>query len=336
MPKKSKNPKNSTIPQESSQRASEIHAKHHDHDHDEPSHYAANSSRKILTAFLLNLFFSIVEFTGGVFTGSVAIASDAVHDLGDAISIGIAYFLERYSRKGPDDRYSYGYIRYSVMGSLMTTLILIIGSTIVICGSIYRLFHPAPINYDGMIILAIFGVIVNFAAVYFTRDGESLNQKSVNLHMLEDVLGWVIVLIGAILMRFTDLNFIDSLLSILVAIFILVSALKNLKTVIDIFLVKTPASISIQQLRQQLLTIPDVKDVHHIHVWSLDSYKNFATLHVVTDQPSDRIKPQIRADLARLGIEHATIELESPSEACSAHECRIEAPTSARHHHRHH
>lgn len=330
MPKKSKN---STTLQESNQYVSEAHAKHHDHEHGEQPHRTANSSRKILTAFLLNLFFSIIEFAGGVLTGSVAIASDAVHDLGDAISIGIAYFLERYSRKGPDDRYSYGYIRYSVMGSLMTTLILIIGSTIVICGSIYRLFHPAPINYDGMIILAIFGVIVNFAAVYFTRDGESLNQKSVNLHMLEDVLGWVVVLIGAILMRFTDLSFIDPILSIFVAIFILVSALKNLKSVIDIFLVKTPASISIKHLRQQLLSLPGVKDVHHVHVWSLDSYKNFATLHIVTNQPSDRIKPQIRTELARLGIEHATIELESSSEACSAHECQIEASAPAHHHH---
>lgn len=297
------------------------------------AHSQSKSTRKILTAFLLNLFFAVVEFVGGIITGSVAIASDAVHDLGDAISIGLAYFLERHSKKTPDDHYSYGYIRYSVMGSLMTTLILIIGSTVVICGAIYRLFHPVTINYDGMIFLAIFGVVVNSMAVYFTRDGESLNQKSVNLHMLEDVLGWVVVLIGAILMRFTNLSIIDSLLSIFVAVFILANALKNLKTVIDLFLVKTPANISIERIRQHLLTIPHVRDIHHIHAWSLDGYKNFATMHVVTDQPNSQIKSKIRSELAHLHINHATIELEWPSETCIEHECHVDSFAPSSHHH---
>ena len=157
------------------------------------------TEKNILIAFLLNLAFSVMEFIGGIFTGSVAIISDSIHDIGDAASIGIAYFLERKSKKKPDEKYTYGYIRYSILGSLITTLILIIGSSFVIYNSVLRILNPVEINYDGMILFAVFGVIVNFLAATFTREGDSLNQKSVNLHMLEDVLGWVIVLIGAII-----------------------------------------------------------------------------------------------------------------------------------------
>ena len=148
------------------------------------------TERNILIAFILNLGFSIFELFGGIFTNSVAIISDSVHDMGDAISIGLSYFLEKKSKKDPDNNYTYGYIRYSVLGGLITTLILMVGSILVIYGAITRIIHPVDINYSGMIIFAIFGVIINFMAAYFTSRGDSINQRSVNLHMLEDVLGW--------------------------------------------------------------------------------------------------------------------------------------------------
>ena len=146
------------------------------------------TDKNILIAFILNLTFSIIEFVGGTFTGSVAIISDSIHDLGDALSIGISYFLERKSKKKPDEKHTYGYIRYSVLGSTITTVILLTGSILVIYNAILRIINPVEINYNGMIIFAVFGVIINFIAAYFTKEGDSLNQKSVNLHMLEDVL----------------------------------------------------------------------------------------------------------------------------------------------------
>lgn len=300
------------------------------------------SQHKILVAFLLNLGFSIFEFFGGAFTKSVAITSDAIHDLGDALSIGVAYFLERYSQKSPNQNYTYGYLRYSVMGGLITTLILIGGSAIVIYESVGRLFHPVAVNYDGMILLAIFGVIVNFAAAYFTHDKSSLNQKSVNLHMLEDVLGWAVVLIGATIMRFSGFAVIDPLLSIAVAIFILVNALQNFRAVLDLFLEKTPQNISLVDLEQHLLELPKVDGVHHIHVWSLDGYRNYATLHIVSENPSSALKSAIRSELGEHGISHATIEFETPGESCEAETCQISCNVessrhSAHHHsHRHH
>ena len=176
------------------------------------------TEKNILTAFLLNLFFSIFEFIGGMLTGSVAILSDSVHDIGDAASIGIAYFLERKSKQDPDEIYTYGYTRYSVMGGVITSLVLLLGSVMVIYNAVVRMIEPAEIHYDGMILFAVIGVFVNAGAAFFTREGGSLNQKAVNLHMLEDVLGWAVVLVGALIMRFTDLAVLDPLLSMATAL----------------------------------------------------------------------------------------------------------------------
>lgn len=290
------------------------------------------TERNILVAFILNITFSIFEFVGGLITNSVAILSDSIHDLGDAISIGVSYFLERKSKKSPDNKYTYGYTRYSVLGGVITTTILLVGSILVIIGATKRLFSPVEVNYSGMIIFAIAGTVLNFIAAYVTKDGDSINQKSVNLHMLEDVLGWVVVLIGAIIMRFTDIRIIDSIMSILVAVFILVNAIKNLKNILDLFLEKTPKDIDIDKLKEHLKEIKDVEDVHHIHVWSMDGYNNYATMHIVTKSNDIKnIKNKIREELKEHNICHAILETED--EACDELECHIEFNSETHHHH---
>ena len=255
------------------------------------------SEKNILIAFILNLGFSIFEFVGGTITNSVAIISDSIHDIGDALSIGLSYFLEKKSKKKPDEKYTYGYLRYSVVGSYITTAILIIGSIFVIYNAIKRIINPVEIEYNKMIIFALIGVVVNFLAAYFTKEGHSLNQKSVNLHMIEDILGWIVVLIGAIVMKFTDLKIIDPILSIGVAIFILIHAFKNLKEIYDLFLVKTPKEISIEELKEHILEIDGIKDIHHIHIWSIDGYNNYATMHIVTDDDNIKIKHLVKEEL---------------------------------------
>lgn len=293
------------------------------------------TEKNILIAFILNLTFSIIEFIGGTITNSVAIISDAIHDIGDALSIGISYFLEKKSKKQPDEKYTYGYIRYSIIGSIITTTILLFGSSIVIYNSIIRIFNPIKINYNGMIIIALFGVIINFIAAYFTKNGESLNQKSVNLHMIEDVLGWIIVLIGALIMKFTNISVIDPVLSIIVALFILVNALKNFKIVLDLFLEKTPNNIKIETIKEELLKIKNVTDIHHIHIWSIDGYNNYATMHVVIKTKDKEIKNQIRERLKKFKINHVTIELEDKCENCQNCECKINYDHDNHHHHHH-
>jgi len=295
------------------------------------------TEKNILIAFILNLSFSVFELIGGIFTGSVAILSDAVHDIGDASSIGISYFIEKKSKQKPDDVYTYGYSRYSVIGSVITTLILLFGSAVVIYNAVNRIINPVHINYNGMIIFAVVGVLVNFLAAFFTREGDSLNQKAVNLHMLEDVLGWIVVLIGAIVMRFTDISIIDPILSVGVAIFIFINAIKNLKEALDLFLEKIPNDIDIREIKEHLINIDGISDVHHIHIWSLDGQNNFATMHIVTNEDSKSIKTEIREELAEHGISHVTLELEKEGEHCHDTECNINTNIqSCSHHHHHH
>ena len=293
------------------------------------------TDKNILIAFMLNFAFSVFEFIGGIFTGSVAIVSDAVHDMGDAASIGISYFLEKKSKKQPDEKYTYGYARFSVLGSIITTVILLFGSVLVIFNAVNRIIEPTEINYNGMIIFAIIGTSINFAAAFLTRDGKSLNQKAVNLHMIEDVLGWVVVLLGAIVMRFTDFALIDPIMSIGVAVFILVHAIKNLKEAIDLFLEKTPHGITIQEMREHIAQLEGVLDVHHIHIWSMDGQAHYATMHIVTNADAHQIKEKIRAEAREHGISHVTLELESEGEPCHEKNCSVTFTANALCHHHH-
>lgn len=289
------------------------------------------TERSILIAFLLNLFFSIFEIIGGLFTNSVSILSDAVHDLFDSLSIGVSYLLENKSKKKPDKIYTYGYTRYSVLGALFTTMILFVSSILIIYHSIERIFNPVLVNYDGMLLIAIFGVLVNSLAAYFTKDGESLNQKAVSLHMLEDVLGWIIVLIGAIVIKLTKILWIDSIISIIVSVIIVIKTINHLNQVLDLFLMKKPIDIDIDEMKKHILNINGVKDIHHIHIWSLDGINNYATLHVVTDK---NVKEKIRNELKEHGINHVTIEIEEIGECCHSKNCKVKQ--SKVHHHHHH
>lgn len=293
------------------------------------------TEKNILIAFILNLTFSVFEFLGGIFTGSIAIVSDAVHDMGDATSIGISYFLEKKSKKGPDEKYTYGYTRFSVIGSLITTLILLFGSCAVIYNAVKRIFDPVQINYDGMIIFAIVGIIINSLAAFFTHDGKSLNQKAVNLHMFEDILGWVVVLIGSVVMRFTHLSFIDPIMSIAVSVFILITAIKNLKTILDLFLEKTPCGIDLSEIKEHILSIDGISDVHHIHVRSIDGFNNCATMHIVTNADTIAIKKLVREELYEHNISHATIEIETENEECTERHCHTELSSAHCCHHHH-
>lgn len=292
------------------------------------------TEKNIFIAFILNIAFSIYEFIGGLFTNSISILSDSIHDLGDAFSIGISYLMERKSKKKADNKYTYGYIRYSVLGGVITTTILLVGSVFVIIGAINRIINPVDVNYSGMIILAIIGVVINFIAALVTREGDSINQKAVNLHMLEDVLGWIVVLIGAIVMNYTDISIIDPIMSLVVAAFILFNSIKNLKKVLDLFLEKTPDDIDIDELKKHLLHIDGVDDIHHIHVWSIDGFNNYATMHIVSKSKNiDKIKKEIREELEEHNICHAILETES--EVCDDKECHVHLKNVEHHHHHH-
>ncbi len=294
------------------------------------------SEKRILLAFILNFGFSVFEFFGGIFTHSIAIFSDSIHDLGDSISIGASYLLEKKSNRQPDEKYNFGYARFSILGAIITTTILLIGSVIVTYNAIKRIIEPVSVNYDGMIIFAVIGTIVNLCASIFTKGEHSLNQKAVNLHMLEDVLGWLVVLVGAVVMKFTNLLILDPIMSLGVAVFIFINACKTAKQILDLFLIKTPKGIDIEELRNHVTEIEGVVDVHHIHLWSLDGQGVYATMHVVSDDCSLNVKQKIKEELKEHGIVHSTLEFETLQENCNETICKIEPIQHSGHCHHHH
>ena len=218
---------------------------HHHHEH-------THSTGNIRLAFFLNFFFAIIELVGGVLTNSVAILSDALHDFGDSVSLGIAWYLQKLSTKGRDRYYSYGYKRFSLLGAVFISVILLVGSVFVIKESVERIMDPQEPNAKGMFLLAIFGVLINGAAVLRLKKGSSLNERAVSLHMLEDVLGWIAVLIVSIVMMFVDLPVLDPLLSIGISLWILSNIYKNLKDTFRIFLQQVPQNIDLQTLENRI------------------------------------------------------------------------------------
>ncbi len=291
------------------------------------------SQRKIFIVFVLNLLFSAFEFIGGFFTGSVAIISDAVHDMGDAFGIGLSFVFEKKSQKQPDEKYTYGYGRYSVIGGMITTVILLVSSALMIYNAISRMIEPISIDYKGMIVFAVIGLIINSFAAYFTRDSNSLNQKAVNLHMLEDVLGWAVVLVGSVVMIFTDFTILDPILSIGISCFIVFNCFSNLKDVFDALTERAPSGIDVNEIITDVKKLDGIVDVHHVHIWSLDGVNNYLTMHIVSDSDPIAIKGKIRKLLKEFGVNHITIELETTTEQCTERQCVIEL--SQNHHHNH-
>lgn len=285
-----------------------------------------NPESNIVTAFILNLLFALVELVGGMITNSVAILSDAIHDFGDALSLGVAYYLQKKSRKRGDDKYTYGYRRFSLLGSIFISVVLLFGSLVMIKESTSRLLHPQEANATGMMILALIGIIVNGAAVLKLKRGSTHNEKAVTLHMMEDVLGWLAVLVGSIIMYFTGISHIDPILSILIAFWVLYNVYRNLKETLTIMLQHSPLNLDVSELEKKINSIPGIFSVNDLHVWSIDGIKNIATIDIICKENIEtvKIKNEVRRIFETHGIEHSTIEMDrienidenKKSEAC--------------------
>jgi len=272
-------------------------------------------------AFFLNLGFALLEIAGGLWTNSMAIIADAIHDLGDSFSLGMAWVLDRYARKDQDYQYSYGYRRYSLLGALLNTFVLIGGGFIVLYEVIPRLIAPEPTYAPGMIAFAIAGIVVNGLAVLRLKGARSLNARVVIWHLFEDVLGWVAVLVISLILLFTDLYILDPILSILITFYILYNVINNLKETLSLFLQAVPQDINLDQLKNEILTIERVQSTHHTHVWSLDGEHHVLTTHVVIGDEACRddvlqVKKEVIALTKGWNFEHVTLEIEYEGEDC--------------------
>lgn len=292
---------------------------HPTHTHNDHHHHPAGGN--LAFAFWLNTTFALLELAGGFYTASVAIMSDALHDFGDSLALGTAWYFERKAKGKRDAIYTYGYKRFSLVGALINAVVLIAGSVFILTEAVQRLFDPVQPDTTGMLVLAIFGMIVNTVALLRLRKGTSINEKIISLHFVEDVLGWVAVLVGSLVMKFTDAPFIDPLLSILIAGLILVNVYRNMREAFQIMLQGVPRQVSEDQVKNVLHTFPEVESIHDLHLWTLDGTYNILTLHIVLHQSSEltlleALKTRIKKRLKEINIQHATIEFEVKGVHC--------------------
>lgn len=293
----------------------------HDHPHIHHHDHPGSGTKNIALAFYLNLLFCVIELVGGLLTNSVAILSDALHDLGDSVSLGMAWYFQKLSKKKPDGKYTYGYKRFSILSALLNSAILLSGSAIVLYECVIRLSHPVHSDAKGMLLLAVMGVLVNGFAALRLQKGGSLNERVVSLHLLEDVLGWAAVLIASIVMIFTDLTILDPILSIGISLFILYNVYHNLKRAFRVILQGKPDDVDVSGVRDSLLALKPVITLHDLHIWTMDSEYLVLTVHLVLpDATTENERQTLRAAAHELlkskGIQHATIEMESVSENC--------------------
>ena len=279
---------------------------------------------RVRFAAFLNVAFTIVEIVGGFWTNSLAILSDALHDFGDSIALLVSWLFERGARRSPDTSRTFGYQRLSLFSALFSASILIGGSIVIIFQAIPRLFNPELVNAFGMVGIAVIGILFNGAGFFLLKKGESLNEKVLSWHLLEDVLGWVGILVGGVIIYFWKIYLLDPLMTIGLTAFILYNVTKNLREAINILLQGVPKHINLEAVKKDITAIKGVIGVHDIHIWSLEGETDIFTAHVVLDDETlkspEQTKQKIKEILEKHHIEHSTIELESKYQ-CSGTVC---------------
>ena len=288
-------------------------AHNHNHNHNEEN---------LKLAFFLNLGFAIAEVIGGFYTNSIAIIADALHDIGDSVTLALSWRLEKLAKKGGDEKYSYGYKRYSLLSALLGALILVAGSFIVIFEAIKRIRNPEPTNARGMLIFAIFGIAINGYAAFRAGKGKNMNSKMVYWHLLEDALGWAAVLVVSLILLFYEIYILDPILSLVVSGFVLFNVARNMKKTINLFLQGVPDTVQISKIETEILGMEKVKGIHHTHIWSLDGEHHVLTTHIVLCLDSKkedirRIKDKIRGLTGQYDLSHTTVEFEYLDDDCS-------------------
>ena len=280
--------------------------------------------KRVRFAAFLNVAFTVVELVGGFWTNSLAILSDALHDFGDSVALLVSWLFERGARKSPDTVRTFGYQRLSLFSAIFSASILIAGSIIIIFQAVPRLFHPETVNAFGMVGIAVIGILFNGAGFFLLKKGESLNEKVLSWHLLEDVLGWAAILVGGVIIYFWNFYLLDPIMTVGLTVFILYNVTKNLREAINILLQGVPEHINLEAVKKDLTAIKGVIDIHDIHIWSLEGETDVFTAHVVLDDDTlkspEPTKHAIKETLQKHHIEHSTIELER-KDYCSGTVC---------------
>ena len=297
-----------------------------------------SSKHAVWLAFFLNLSFAIVEFIAGGIFGSSAVLAASVHDFGDAVAIGISAFLESISNRKEDSHYTLGYKRFSLLGAMVTAVILMTGSGMVILENMVKLFHPHPVNEEGLFWLGIIAISVNVLASLVIRKGQTKNESILSLHFLEDILGWVAVILMAIVLRYTDWYILDPLLSLAISFFILSKAIPRFWSTLKIFLDAVPEGVNIQKIKTDLAELDHVASINQLNLWTMDGLEKNAIVHVCLEHVKhmEVCKESIRTLLKERGFQNVTIEVDEDLATHRAHKRNIEeleAESEQEHHH---
>lgn len=287
---------------------------HHHHHHHTPD----SASRNLGLAFWLNLSFALIELVGGILTQSLAIMSDALHDFGDALSLGLGWFLQKKSTAGPSENFSYGLRRLSLLSAFISATVISCGAIYIVFESISRFNEPREPNGLGMIGLAVFGIAMNGFAAWRLGHGHTQNEKVMKWHLIEDVLGWVAVLIGSVFIYLYQWNFLDPILAIAISIFVFYNVIRHLVETTNLFLQGNPNPEGLRAFRAQVDKLSNVHEIHDVHFWSLDGVRHILSLHAVLKDTAsaESDKESIRTLSKLLGDCHVTIEIESTEEHC--------------------
>jgi cobalt-zinc-cadmium efflux system protein len=239
--------------------------------------------KRVRFAAFLNFAFTIIELVGGFWTNSLAILSDALHDFGDSIALLFSWLFEREAKKPPDAKFTFGYQRLSLFSALFSASILIGGSIVIIFQATPRFLNPEPVNAFGMVGIGVVGIAFNGAGFFLLKKGESLNEKVLSWHLLEDVLGWVGILIGGIIIYFWKFYLVDPIITIALTAFILYNVAKNLQEAVSILMQGVPKHINLKAVKKDIKAIKGVIGIHDIHIWSFEGETDVFTAHVVLD-----------------------------------------------------
>jgi cobalt-zinc-cadmium efflux system protein len=281
--------------------------------------------KRVRLAALLNLAFTIVEIVGGFWTNSLAILSDALHDFGDSVALLASWLFERGARKLPDTNRTFGYQRLSLFSAIFSASILIGGSIVIIFQAIPRLLNPELVNASGMVGIAFLGILFNGLGFFQLKKGESINEKVLSWHLLEDVIGWAGILVGGVIIYFWNIYILDPILTIGLTVFILYGVTKSLREALNILLQGVPRHINLEEVTADITSLEGVIGLHDLHIWSLEGETDILTAHVVLEERllknPDETQKTIKEILRKHHIEHSTVEIESEY-FCSGVECK--------------
>ena len=299
---------------------------HHGHGHEHHPHHHDHGLGNIRMAFFLNISFTLIEIAGGIYTNSVTILSDALHDLGDSLSLGMSWYFEKVAQRKRDASFTYGYGRFSLLAAFINALVLIIGSVFILKEAVGRLWAPERPDVQGMFVLALIGVLFNGIAVFRMRSGKTMNEQVMTWHLMEDVLGWVAVLILSVVMYFVDAPILDPIFSLVFTAYILWHVLKNFKQTLKIFLQAKPVHFDTAEFEGWVAAQAEIVEVHDLHAWSMDGDFDVVSLHLVVADHMEQegivaLKKKVRAKLQEQEMEHATIEVEFEAERCALVHC---------------